>query len=503
MRQRVFFRSFSRAVGRLSVAVAVCWLVSSFEPTFSVSEAHAAPPGTINSPGSLNLPGFNSSQSIRALQNNIQRLESINSLNEQQRKDLNRFKERLAALQKQNPHGIAQTDEEKEKEEKDEDDSKKKPPRDAKYFTNRKDLARAIDKFSIEVEGLADKNRDGIADWRQTYRLNEYDCASISAMTDDTLRRMAKAGYIDYQQGMGAMQVRGGSHAANWVPGIGHFDLVPARVGPNSYVATWGTPWYNFDRVGYELFRDGFPDAGEYTPPGYTGPMKNTAPFAFIPGTGSGGTGLGVASGAGFMNMLQQLSGRNSGGNVAGRSTGLGSRSPGTSLSQRTPTNTATRGNSKQPSAITKPEAKKTPTAPSKTSQGSVPPSVPEGAQNGSSTATSGAGQNPTGVSFVVPQGVTRTTGSGAGGIPSSQKLGSAAGELLGAPSSSSTVAKSDGGGSTIEATGQNTTGSLKSMESSVLQESVDIVNRPAAWDIPASSPQSKSDALEVKKGFF
>ena len=502
MRQRVFLRSFSGA-RRLSVAVVVCWIVSIFALTFSPSEAHAAPPGTINSPGSLNLPGFNSSQSIRALQNNIQRLESINSLNEQQRKDLNRFKERLAALQKQNPHGIAQTDEEKEKEEKDEDDSKKKPPRDAKYFTNRKDLARAIDKFSIEVEGLADKNRDGIADWRQTYRLGEYDCASISAMTDDTLRRMAKAGYIDYQQGMGAMQVRGGSHAANWVPGIGHFDLVPARVGPNSYVATWGTPWYNFDRVGYELFRDGFPDAGEYTPPGYTGPMKNTAPFAFIPGTGSGGGGLGVASGAGFMNMLQQLSGRNGGGNLAGGNSGLGSRSPGSSLSQRTPTNTATRATSKQPSAVTKPEAKKTPAAPSKTSQGSVSPSAPDAGRNGSNSATSGSGQNPTAGSVVIPQGINRNTGAGAGGIPSTQKLGFAAGELLGASSSSSTVAKSDGGSGTIDATGKSTTGSLKSVDSSGMQESLDVVNRPAAWDIPASSPQFNSDALEVKKGFF
>ncbi len=173
----------------------------------------------------------------------------------------------------------------------------------AKRYTSREELLRDADKFAIEQLGFEDENGNGIPDYRETYVINSHDCTTVSAEFDYIVDQMGKAGVMDPAQAQGTVQICGGNHAANIVPGLGIVDVTP--VGTNgSYVASRGQPWYPFDRTGYTEYADGFPDGGELTFKGYNGPRTNTAPGAVIRGSGSFGAG-----GAASVGMIAALSG--------------------------------------------------------------------------------------------------------------------------------------------------------------------------------------------------
>lgn len=180
-----------------------------------------------------------------------------------------------------------------------------------KKYTDRQELIKDADKFAIEKLGYEDLDKNGIPDYRETYVLNVHDCASVSAEFNDVLKQMGKAGVLDSEQAAGALQLRGGKHAANWVPGIGVIDVTPVRT-LTGFEASKGTPWYNFPR-NTEGFTEGFPDRGEYTFAGYRGPLQNTMSGQLMSGLGGGGGGGSGGSGGlgggnpGFMGILTAL----------------------------------------------------------------------------------------------------------------------------------------------------------------------------------------------------
>lgn len=168
-------------------------------------------------------------------------------------------------------------------------------PTPGPYYTDREKLIDAADKFAIE-HGWADDNGNGIPDFREHYVLHHHDCASVSAEWDNLLEQMGNAGALHPDQAFRAGQIRGGRHAANFVPGIGIVDVTPMG-SRGGYIASSGRPWYNFP-ANSRLYQQGFPDRGEITFAGYTGPSANNiGNLSSRPFLGSGGFGEGILGG--------------------------------------------------------------------------------------------------------------------------------------------------------------------------------------------------------------
>jgi hypothetical protein len=286
------------------------------------------------------------------------------------------------------------------------EDPKKKPspgahneketpaPEDPPPIYDRQELLRLHDKFAIEKLGFADINGNGIPDYREFYRVNYHDCASHSATFDYILEEMGKAGVLNKQQAFGAGQIRGGSHAANWVPGIGVVDVTPIRVG-GGFVASQGQPWYGFPR-GTMFYQQGYPDAGEFTFAGYKGPMARTIPGVPMPGTGGGDGGLfGGGGGGGSGNMMgmlgQLLAGKNNntGGNQSG---GAGAPRPPANQGAKPPAgNSGGKTPPKPPAEPTRVPAKETPSTSGSNNvlADQKPPAAPSSAPLGTGTPNS------------------------------------------------------------------------------------------------------------------
>jgi len=143
------------------------------------------------------------------------------------------------------------------------------PTSDVPPIENCESLVRLADIFAIDVLGYADHNDNGIPDYREFYRLGIADCSSISAQFDEILRLMGEAGVLNPDQAAGACQIRGGDHAANYVPWCGVVDVTPL----SPHQVSLGDPWYHFP-LGTTLITNGYPDPGESMDPSYTGPFE-------------------------------------------------------------------------------------------------------------------------------------------------------------------------------------------------------------------------------------
>lgn len=354
-------------------------------------------------------------------------------------------------------------------------------------FYDRKSLIDAADRYAIEVKGMDDTNRNGIPDYREFYVVDYHDCAEHSATFDWLLEEMAKDGWIDYEQGMGAQQIRGSGHAANIVPGLGEVDVTPVIMNGIA-TASDGTPWHHWNR-GYTPYQQGFPDPGEFTFKGYNGPRAQTIPGTPVPGTaglggGGGGGLLGGASGLGFMAVLGQLlqgKGNSSSGGSGSKSTEpskSGSKTPAK------PTASSTAPKTPAPAAVPvapavapvspapKPTAVAAPVAPAAPAASAVPQppkaSVPAG-QSGSSASVPAPG--------VLQKAAADTfkNGSPAGGNASAATVSSG-----------------------IDVAGQQ--GRSSAAAADVMPEA----KRPSSWDIPvASAASSSSGAAQNSSSFF
>lgn len=145
---------------------------------------------------------------------------------------------------------------------------------------NCESLARLADIFAIDVLGYADRNDNGIPDYREFYRLGRTDCSSMSAEFDEILRLMGEAGVLNPDQAAGACQIRGVDHAANYVPWCGVVDVTPL----SPHQVSRGHPWYDFPS-GTTLIPDGYPDPRESMDPSYAGPFEPTTQLSVPPST--------------------------------------------------------------------------------------------------------------------------------------------------------------------------------------------------------------------------
>jgi hypothetical protein len=130
-----------------------------------------------------------------------------------------------------------------------------------KRYNSREELLRDTDKYAIEKLGFEDENKTGIPDYREVYVVNVHDCTTVSAEFDYIVDQMGKARVMSPAQAAGTVQIRGGNHAANMVPGIGVVDLTPMGTG-NGYMASQGMPWCPFDSTGYTEYPVGVPRWG-------------------------------------------------------------------------------------------------------------------------------------------------------------------------------------------------------------------------------------------------
>lgn len=145
-------------------------------------------------------------------------------------------------------------------------------------ITDGRTLVKEADKFAIEVLGYRDRNRNGIPDFREKYRIAVNDCSTVSAQLDDILEQMGAAGVLNSQQALGAGQVRDPEilHAYNYVPEIGYIDVTPSGYGPSLQIVNQVGP-------AAILYPDGYPDEGEYVDPSYSGPLEESVNFQSPP----------------------------------------------------------------------------------------------------------------------------------------------------------------------------------------------------------------------------
>jgi hypothetical protein len=172
-------------------------------------------------------------------------------------------------------------------------------------FSSCEEYWEAINKEALRL-GYADSGGNGTADFLETYRVNDHDCADVAAEVacvsnqSECIEQVAK-------------QYRSNSanHSDNYVEGIGECDFTPMRSNgghiPNKGYAGGGLA-DNHDTT----IDDGAPDPGENVDPAYTCAM-NGANRRSAGGGAGGGMGGAASNMAMMMALSQLLNGMNGG----------------------------------------------------------------------------------------------------------------------------------------------------------------------------------------------